>query len=77
MEFIMFFSLLGTCLLTLALSYDIACQWSRNLKTRIKQLPQYMQIGTERLHNIKFVLPKFHIYNHGPDCQVKFSLNFL
>jgi hypothetical protein len=26
---------------------------------------------------IKFVIPKFHIYGHGPKCQTKFSLNFL
>lgn len=76
MDFIMFSTLIGTCLLLLTFSYDIACQWSRNLKTRITQLPRRMQIGADRLRNAKFVLPKFHIYNHGPQCQTNFSLNF-
>lgn len=77
MDFIAFFSLIGTALVSFVFSYDIVCQWFKNLKTRMRQLPQCMQIGTERLKNARAVLPKFHIYNHGPKCQVNFSLNFL
>lgn len=77
MDFIAFFSLIGTALVSFVFSYDIVCQWFKNLKMRMRQLPQCMQIGTERLKNARAVLPKFHIYNHGPKCQVNFSLNFL
>lgn len=77
MDFIAFFGLIGSLLILFTFSYDIICQWSRNLKKRMHQLPQCMQLGTERLKKIKTVLPKFHIYNHGPKCQTTFSLNFL
>jgi hypothetical protein len=41
------------------------------------QLPAFMQIGQDCLRSAKFVLPKFHIYNHGIKCINNFSLNFL
>jgi len=64
-------------MLTLIFSYDIVCQWSRNLLKRMKQYPSFMQIGTDRIRNAKFVLPKFHIFNHGLKCQLQYSLNYL
>jgi hypothetical protein len=77
MDFITFFGLIGTYITSFVFSYDIACQWSRNLKKRMPQLPKCMQIDMDKLRRAKFVLPKFHIYNHGTKCQTKFSLNFL
>jgi len=63
--------------LLLTFSYDIVCQWSRNLTRRLGQLPSWMQPPPAMLDNLKFVIPKFHIYGHGSRCQTKFSLNFL
>lgn len=77
MDFIVFFGLIGTALLYLVFSYDIVCQWSRNLRKRIPQYPECMRISAGQLERAKYVLPKFHIFNHGPDCQIKYSLNFL
>lgn len=77
MDFIAFFGFIGTAILLIVFSYDIVCQWARNLKKQIPQLPSCMQIGAETLSRAKFVLPKFHIVNHGPKCQTRFSLNFL
>jgi hypothetical protein len=62
---------------SLTLSYDIACQWSRNMKKRVTQFPEKMQLPLSVLHTIKYVIPKFHIYGHGRSCQTRFSLNFL
>jgi hypothetical protein len=70
-------TLIGTRPASLTLSYDIACQWSRNLKKRISQFPVEMQLSTSLVDSIKFVIPKFHIYGHGRQCQTKFSLNYL
>lgn len=36
-----------------------------------------MQLAPEVFRLARFVLPKFHIYNHGPKCQTQFSTNFL
>jgi hypothetical protein len=76
MDFILFFSLLGTMVQLLVFSYDIACQWSRNLRTRIPQLPTVMQLSQLQITQARFVIPKFHIYAHGLSCQSVFSLNF-
>jgi hypothetical protein len=77
MDFILFFSLIGTIFTLLVLSYDIICQWFRNLRHRIPQLPKVMRIPPAVFVNIKYVIPKFHIYSHGSSCQTRFSLNFL
>jgi hypothetical protein len=41
------------------------------------QLPTFMHVDEERLRKAKRVLPKFHIYNHGLNCILNYSLNFL
>jgi hypothetical protein len=74
MNFIVFSSLIGSLFSLLVFSYDIACQWSRNLQTRMKQLPLEMQVD---LTQAKFLIPKFHIYAHLLSCQTRFSFNFL
>jgi Kyakuja-Dileera-Zisupton transposase len=77
MDFIAWSSLVGVMVLLLSFSYDIACQWSRNLKRRVGQLPSWMQPPPALVESLKFVIPKFHIYGHGSQCQTHFSLNFL
>lgn len=73
----MFSTLAGLTPSSLTISYDIACQWSRNIKRRITQLPAPMQPSDALVDNIRYVIPKFHIYGHGKKCQTKFSLNYL
>jgi hypothetical protein len=77
MDFIVLSTLMDTKAASLTLSYDIACQWSRNLRKRVTQFPEKMQLQPSVLRTIKFVIPKFHIYGHGRQCQTRFSLNFL
>jgi hypothetical protein len=77
MDFIAWSSLAGFMALSLLFSYDIVCQWSRNLKKRVRQLPLWMQPPPAVLDTVKFVIPKFHIYGHGSQCQTWFLLNFL
>ena len=49
MDFVAFFGLIGTAILSFVFSYDIVCQWSQNLKTRMAQRPHCMQIGLDQL----------------------------
>ncbi|KAJ6467014.1 hypothetical protein C8R45DRAFT_1106429 [Mycena sanguinolenta] len=57
-------------------SYDIVCQWWKNLIKRLKALPGRMRLAIVlRLFN--FVIPKLHIRSHTLACQLAFSLNFL
>ncbi|KAJ7903741.1 hypothetical protein B0H14DRAFT_3421921 [Mycena olivaceomarginata] len=47
------------------ISYDIVCQWWKNLRTRLKSLPP----------RIRIIL--MHIKGHLPECQTTYSLNFV
>jgi Kyakuja-Dileera-Zisupton transposase len=77
MDFIIFSAILGTALLMITFSYDICCQWSRNVKKRMPQLPAYMHLKKKILRAAKIVLPKLHLHNHGKKCQLNLNLNFL
>lgn len=59
----------------LVVSYDIACQWSKNLEARASNLPSNLQVdfGAKR---VEYVIPKFHISAHGASCQSRYSLNY-
>jgi hypothetical protein len=77
MDFIVLLMLMDTKPTSLMLSYNIACQWSQNLKMRVAQVLENMQLSPSILQRIKYVIPKFHIYGHGHQCQTLFLLNFL
>lgn len=77
MDFITFFGLIGTLIMSFLFSYDIVCQWSRKLPTRMQQLPECMRLSAQQLKNSTFVVPKLHLWGHGMKCQVKYSLNLL
>ncbi len=59
----------------LVVSYDIACQWHKNLYTRLDTITSDYQPDLHS-QDVEFVIPKFHIGAHGSSCQSKFSLNF-
>jgi hypothetical protein len=56
-------------------SYDIMCQWSKNLRNRLQDFPLE---NAERLDDqiIARVVPKFHLAAHKETCRVNFSLNY-
>ena len=56
-------------------SYDIMCQWSINLQTRLTDFPLP---NAERLDHqiVARVVPKFHLAAHKETCRVNFSLNY-
>ena len=61
----------------LVISYDISCQWSKNLTTRLTKMePAYRPDLDPSRRQVDFVIPKFHISAHGASCQTKYSLNF-
>ncbi|KAJ3722201.1 hypothetical protein C8R42DRAFT_720583 [Lentinula raphanica] len=62
--------------LTKVVSYDIACQWHKNVVRRVKSLPSLIACDLG-LQNLKFAIPKLHIHGHQLACQLKFSLNWL
>ncbi|KAG2346925.1 hypothetical protein BDR05DRAFT_974438 [Suillus weaverae] len=77
MDYMFFSSMLSASTLqVINISYDIACQWSKNLWTRMSAFPQQYHLD----HNSKtitFLVPKFHLPMHVLSCQTKYSFNFI
>lgn len=56
-------------------TYDIACQWSKNLLKRAESMPEEVRATLSR-DQLQFKLPKMHAMAHGWKCQPAYSLNF-
>lgn len=63
--------------LTLICSYDIACQWKINFKSRMVDLPSSLQLTPDTLNTMSFGIPKFHGPAHELKCQAPHSLNLM
>ena len=77
MDYMLFMSMLGSLLLWLFISYDIACQWYKNLWTRMEIFPaeaQWRQDEQKR-KKVVFLVPKFHLPAHIEQCNIDFSFN--
>jgi len=59
----------------LLLSYDISCQWYKNLKTRVNTIPQHIRLNISSICT-RFLVPKFHLPAHVPACHSLFSFNY-
>ncbi|KAI0054994.1 hypothetical protein BV25DRAFT_1922198 [Artomyces pyxidatus] len=57
------------------ISYDIACQWSKNMWSRMDTLPEDLQVPRDT--SFTFAVPKFHLPAHGTPCHGPYSFNFL
>ncbi|KAI0743686.1 hypothetical protein C8Q80DRAFT_1122101 [Daedaleopsis nitida] len=75
MDYILFTTLLGVIFLILLISYDIACQWNRNLLKRMAQFPVGMHFDANT-KPLWFAIPKKHFRVHGPNYS-RYSFNFL
>ena len=73
-DFVLFSTLKGSSL-GLLLSYDIACQWSRNLLKRMRELPEELQLDVDAIPGIRYSIPKKHYRVHGPNHS-QYSLNY-
>ncbi|EIN09765.1 hypothetical protein PUNSTDRAFT_133533 [Punctularia strigosozonata HHB-11173 SS5] len=59
--------LLG-CVLPVVVSYDIACQWKKNLKTRHAALPA--RFAALSAITLRFFIPNLHVHGHALLCQL-------
>ncbi|TDL13658.1 hypothetical protein BD410DRAFT_735054 [Rickenella mellea] len=55
-------------------SYDISCQWSIRLASRLENLPDWLYFEVD---GVRYAIPKFHIGGHLVKCQGKYSLNYM
>ncbi|KAG1726114.1 hypothetical protein EDB19DRAFT_1897694 [Suillus lakei] len=60
----------------LNISYNITCQWSKHIWTRMSTFPHQYHIQHHE-KSITFLVPKFHLPAHVAKCQTSFSFNFI
>lgn len=77
MDFIFLSSIMTAFVTWILVSYDIACQWSKKLPTRVSTFPPDLRCGFAKVLTWCFAVPKFHLPAHGDTCQSIFSLNYL
>ncbi|KAJ6517927.1 hypothetical protein C8R47DRAFT_959948, partial [Mycena vitilis] len=76
MDWLFFMSLAGSPLLRLFVSYDIACQWHKNLWGRMEKFSTYEGVVfKEGKKYVTFLVPKFHLPAHIELCNILFSFN--
>ncbi|KAG1778659.1 hypothetical protein EV702DRAFT_1219217 [Suillus placidus] len=76
MDYILFSTLVGVQCLMLFLSYDIACQYHKWLLIHMEDLPSSLHFNHNNTE-MRYAVPKYHLRNHGKDCQDTFSLNYI
>jgi hypothetical protein len=75
MDYLFFSSITGTSLRKVVISYDIACQWGRNLLQRLaSSIPP--QLHPPPSTDFELFVPKFHLPAHKPPCHAPYSFNY-
>jgi hypothetical protein len=66
---------MGITLLRIILTYDIACQWSKNFRKRMSEFSAEMQIPDTT--QVDVAIPGWHINGHGASCRENFNLSYI
>ncbi|KAJ6452905.1 hypothetical protein DFH09DRAFT_1351463 [Mycena vulgaris] len=74
MDYMFFVSIAGTDLVRLYVSYDIACQWHKNIWIRMDGYKQEIKFEYDGKF-MTFLVPKFHLPAHIEECNLRFSFN--
>ena len=75
MDWIVLSCLIGITLLRLVISYDIACQWRKNLFERMTEYPEEMRLPSDL--EVEVGIPNWHVNGHGMECQNNLSLSYI
>ena len=75
MDWIVLSCLIGITLLRLVISYDIACQWRKNLFERMTEYPEEMRLQSDL--EVEVGIPNWHVNGHGMECQNNLSLSYI
>ena len=76
MDYMYYVGLNGSSYRNILMSYDIACQWGINFKTRMAtKFPPDWSINNGQT-KVKMLVPKFHLPAHIEKCQRDFSFNY-
>lgn len=75
MDYIVLSVLALISLLRIVITYDIACQWSKNLDKRMGNYPTSLQLPETT--KVVSAIPSWHINGHGTSCQTDFALAYM
>ncbi|KAG6808040.1 hypothetical protein H0H92_005612 [Tricholoma furcatifolium] len=75
MDYIALMTLVQSSIFYVIFSYDIACQWGKNLRTRAADYPENLTAAANKIEWTALV-PRWHIMAHGEECQTEHSLNY-
>ncbi|TDL13652.1 hypothetical protein BD410DRAFT_817279 [Rickenella mellea] len=76
MDYIFWSALHGSRPHRIVISYDIACQWSVNLWSRVMHIPRLLRLSPQEIDLIEKV-PNFHLLGHASKCHIIQSLHYL
>ena len=78
MDYIFHKSLSNSKIRDLVVSYDIACQWSIHLDTRLQRIDSNFaeKLFSTQSTRIRFLVPKFHLPAHVAHCRSRYSFNY-
>ncbi|KAI0083406.1 hypothetical protein BDY19DRAFT_998587 [Irpex rosettiformis] len=76
MDYVLLCALVGTKV-PVFLTYDIACQYSKNFAKRVREFPPCMLLDEARVSTMRFAIPKKHWRVHGEKDHSHLSLNYL
>ncbi|KAF7792933.1 hypothetical protein EIP86_004036 [Pleurotus ostreatoroseus] len=60
----------------LVLSYDIACQWAKYLRERLREFPDHLRISLP-CGEVRYAIPKYHYRAHKEVDHSQYSLNLM
>ncbi len=76
MDYLVFSSLRDRAVQRVVLSYDIACQWYKNIQDRMaKVIPRNLWLN-KVVEQTVYLVPKFHLPAHIAECNLNFSFNY-
>ncbi|KIK49961.1 hypothetical protein GYMLUDRAFT_78602 [Collybiopsis luxurians FD-317 M1] len=74
MDYIFLYAIMASCITTIVMSYDIACQWWKNFYDWIDSMPEDLKLPQGC--TIQFHVPKLHLIGHTEKCRPRFSFNY-
>ena len=75
MDYFFLGSLVHFLPILLVVSYDIMCQWFRNLFKRCESYPPN-PLSPGHQHSITPLIPKFHFPAHEESCHLDYNFNY-
>jgi hypothetical protein len=74
MDYMFFMSFADSPISQIYVSYDIACQWYKNIWEHMALFDWEVQFKEDEKF-VVFLIPKFHLPAHIEQCNIDFSFN--